>query len=183
MSYGFERVGTPIVESAVTLSLEDAERLRSVGQNIILSANSATHMTDSTISAALVVSNHLYIPTLSHDNSSKVYGYAEEESYDDLGWRAAVKYHWYGQRDGTEIGFESDYLVDVFDDEVVFARRSLFRLRELRDISIIGHEINITSTERRTMADTPLESHHVDRIEKRVNNLVRRSEWSAPNIF
>lgn len=183
MSYGFERVGAPIKEGNVSVSLNDAERLRAIGQNIIFSTKSAKHITESTISAALVVSNHLHIPSLIHDNSTSVYGYAEEESYDDVGWRAFVKYHWYGQSDGTEIGFESDYLVDVFDDEVLFARRSLYRLREFRDISVIGKVINIESTERRTMADTPLESHHIGRLEKRVSNLIRRADWSAPSIF
>ena len=120
---------------------------------------------------------------LGHDNSSKVYGFAEEESHDDGSWRAHVKYHWYGEREGTEIGFESDYLVDVFDDEVLFARRSLFRHRELRDISVNGHEINVKTTERRTMADTRLETHHIERLEKRVGNLVRRADWSAPTIY
>jgi hypothetical protein len=183
MSYGFERVGAPIEEGSVSVNLEDAERLRAIGQNIIFSSKSSKHITDSTISASLVVANHLYIPTLSNDNSSKVYGYAEEESRDDGSWSAHVKYHWYGERDGTEIGFESDYLVDVFDDQVLFARRSLYRLRELRDISVIGNEINIKTTERRTMADTALETHHLERLEKRVGNLVRRADWSAPSIY
>lgn len=183
MSYGFERVGAPIEEGSVSVSMQDAERLRAIGQNIIFSSKSSKYITDSTISASLVVANHLYIPTLGQDNSSKVYGFAEEESHDDGSWRAHVKYHWYGEREGTEIGFESDYLVDVFDDEVLFARRSLYRHRELRDISVIGKEISIQTTERRTMADTALQSHHVDRLEKRVNNLVRRADWSAPSIY
>jgi hypothetical protein len=178
MSYGFERVGPLAVEDDVLISMDDAERLRSIGQNLIMAQDSSQHITESTISAALVASVRFRVPILRHDNedASSVYGYAEEVSYGNDGWRSLIKYHWYGKRDGSEIGFESDYVVDVFDNEVILAKRSLYRLREFRDVCVKGGQINIESMERRTMADTQLEGHHIDRIEERINRLIKRTE-------
>ena len=178
MSYGFERVGPVAVESDVLITMDDAERLRSIGQNLIMAEGSSQHITETTISAALVASMRFRVPILAHntDNASSVYGYAEEVSYGDDGWRSLIKYHWYGKRDGSEIGFESDYVVDVFDNEIILAKRSLYRLREFKDVFVRGGEVSVESMERRTMADTQLEGHHIDRIEERVNRLIKRTE-------
>lgn len=127
MSQGFERVGPVLTQDEVLIDLHDAERMRSIGDNILLSKESTKHITDSRMSAALVVSNKLRIPRLLNDNSSAVYAYAENESYGDSGWRTILKYHRYGEHDGGFLGFESEYAVDVFGDEILFAKRSIYR--------------------------------------------------------
>lgn len=141
-------------------------------------ALSAKHISESTISASLVVSNHLRLPAYLDDSISSLYGYVEDESYGDNSWRTLLKYHSYGVRDGGFLGFESEYVIDVLDDEVVLAKRSLYRRRDLKNVSVNKAEINVEIFERRTMADTALESRHVGRLEQRMKRLVSRAERS-----
>lgn len=178
MAHGFERVGPLIEQNDVAIDLRDAERLRSIGDNVLLSSESTKHITDTSMTASLVVANHLRIPSLRDDNSAALYGYVEQNTYGDNGWQMRLKYHRYGERDGGLLGFESEYAIDVFDDEILFAKRSIYRLRDIKNISVGKNEINIEVLERRTMADTALERVHIDRLEERMRRLVGRAERS-----
>lgn len=179
MANQFERIGQQASEADVLIGIDDAERMRYIAQNVILSPESSKHVSDSLIAASLVVSNQIYMPALAGDHgaAASLYAYVEDESFGDIGWRTLLKYHSYRMDDGL-MGFESAYEVNVLDNEVVLAKRALYRLRDHRDVSTNGREINIVVDERRTMAETALQSCHVDRLESRMTRLVHRAERS-----
>jgi|GEM_PF-3032811 len=176
MAKGFERIGSPVEAEEVCITIEDAERVRSIGHEIMFLSTSSKHIDDSIIAASVVAPNNFNIPGFWDSSVPALYMYVEDESYGEDGWRSLLRYNSYRDCEGL-LGFESDYEIEILGEEVVIAKRSIFRLRDTREItSIRNNEIDIQVVERRTMTETPLTSAHIDTLERRTKRLAARSQ-------
>lgn len=171
---GYQVIGRELGPMNVELSLEDVERLRNIGRQVMFSEASSKDIHEDTVQAVLLAPRevggftddfvpHLYVAALDQ--------YLEDED----SWKTRVRYHKYhGTSDSLDLIIE--YSAEVQGDEVVAAKRALYRARNKERLLATGSGLELEKFERRTMTETSLLPSHIDRMEQRVNRLIKRAE-------
>lgn len=179
MTKGFNRVGSGIGSDHVRIDIEEAERIRNIGTDLMFCEKSTKHIGETAISASLVASNMLGIHNYRPLDVANVYGYVEDESLGDDSWHLLLKYNSYKDLDGGLLGLESSYEVSVIDGSVAVALCGLYHLRDTRDIKVRGNEIKIEQMEKRTMTEIPLTSERIDNLDEKIRRLIGRVKSNA----
>jgi hypothetical protein len=182
MAKGYNRIGPEVAAENLRIDIEEAERIRNIGVNLMLSDRSTKHFEETSISASLVADSSVGVYNYRPEEVSYVYGYVEEESLGDDSWRVLLKYNSYRDLDGGLFGLESAYEVNVIDGRVILALCGLQRLRDTRDIKVRGREIFIEQMEKRVGAEVPLTSDRIDNLEVKVKKLLGRANSQARNL-
>lgn len=173
MSNRFVRIGEELVGSEPTIELHDAERLRDIGRSVFLSPKSTVGFDENTITGVRVVSNNFGLQNYHDPNINAATVIANDHSYEDS-WMARVRYLNYRNVDGV-LGFETDLMVKVSNEDVVLAKRSIYRVRQFTQLTSVKRTaIEVLEVTAQTVADTPLAVEHIDELETRVNRAMRR---------
>lgn len=182
MAKGFNRIGPEVAAGQLKIDIEQAERIRNIGVDLMLSDRSTKHFEEASISASLVADSSVGVYNYRPEEVSYVYGYVEDESLGDDSWRVLLKYNSYRDLDGGLFGLESAYEVNVIDGRVILALCGLQRLRDTRDIKVKRREIFIEQMEKRVMAEVPLTPERIDNLELKVKKLLGRAKSQARNL-
>ncbi len=98
---------------------------------------------------------------------------ANDHSYEDS-WMARVRCLNYRNVDGV-LGFETDLMVKVSNEDVVLAKRSIYRVRQFTQLASVKRTaIEVLEVTAQTVADTPLMVEHIEELEARVGRAMRR---------
>lgn len=182
MAKGYNRIGPEVAAGQLKIDIEQAERIRNIGVDLMLSDRSTKHFEEASISASLVADSSVGVYNYRPEEVSYVYGYVEDESLGDDSWRVLLKYNSYRDLDGGLFGLESAYEVNVSDGRVILALCGLQRLRDTRDIKVKRREIFIEQMEKRVMAEVPLTPERIDNLELKVKKLLGRAKSQARNL-
>jgi hypothetical protein len=93
MAKGYNRIGPEVAAENLRIDIEEAERIRNIGVNLMLSDRSTKHFEETSISASLVADSSVGVYNYRPEEVSYVYGYVEEESLGDDSWRVLLKYN------------------------------------------------------------------------------------------
>ena len=169
---GFQVVGEFIYASETELPLSDAEKLRDVGRRVMFSEASSTGVYDEELQSVILAPRPA---GAQHDPAVKdIYVAALDFQGDDI-WKSRLRYHSYERGVDTH-DLIVECAVEVYGEDVMTARRSIYRTRHTERLYPTGRGLQLDKFDRRTMAETPLLPSHIDTIEKRVERLIKRAE-------
>ena len=162
----------------VELSIEDARRLRDIGRNVMFSSGSDVDAREGSIVASLLASANFNRSSLPDFGVSSLYMMAQEfYSDNDDQWRSVVRRHSYrrlGPRESLDM--ISEYEVEVWGDDVLIARRGLYKMCASESFHATDRSIEIQRYTRRTKTETPLLTRHIDQLNEHSQSIIKRAE-------
>lgn len=173
----FVRVGDVIDEGDIKINLWQAERLRDLGREVLLTENGSKAIDESQLQAAVLLRGSAMLPTARHNpDVPDIYVSVEDTSVGDDSWHTLIRYNSYRDCRGI-LGLESDYEVEVFGGEVVLAKRSLYHLRDAKQLEAeMRPDSHIKVVHKRSVLETPMTSDNIDKLAQKVRLVLAKKE-------